>query len=118
MKKHNVILALIFLLLITQRVYSQQEGKRISHTTLSIYNNSNKDLKIQLGLDTGHFQNYSIVSQEKWLSPTFPLNARPLFVIKTDNREVKYTLKLNSTYMIFWNNKKKYWDLKKIKNPA
>lgn len=105
---------LLVLLTITNSIYGQQQGKRISHTTLSIFNNSEKDLTIKLGLTTYDLKAYLIKSQEKWTSPTFPIRSKPITIIKTNDNEVKYTLRLNTTYMIFWDNRKKYWNLTKV----
>lgn len=116
MKKSNLILLTIALLALANSLYAQQAGKRISHTTVAIFNNSDKDVNIKLGLIRNDLYAYLIRSQEKWISPTFPLNSRPLLIVKTNTIEKKYTLQLNKTYMIFWNNKKKYWDITKVKN--
>ena len=116
MKKYILFSFLAVLLVGQLRVQAQQAGKRISHTTVAIYNNSDKNLNIRIGLNEQNLQTYMIMSQEKWIGPTFPLNSKPLFRIKTDQKETKYTLRLNKTYMIYWNSRKKAWDLKSVKN--
>jgi hypothetical protein len=116
MKKYIFISLLSVLLIGQHQLQAQQAGKRISHTTVAIYNNSDKNLNIRIGPNEQNLQTYMIMSQEKWIGPTFPLNSKPLFRIKTDQKETKYTLRLNKTYMIFWNTKKKSWDLKSVKN--
>lgn len=116
MRKIKLIISLIVLMLVTNISYGQQEPKIIKHTTLSIFNNSSKNLNIKLGLTINDLKPYLIISQEKWISPTFPLNSKPLFTIKTSDEEVKYTLRLNKTYMIFWSNNKKRWDITRVKS--
>ena len=86
--KRIFLIFIIVLLFASYNGYGQQVGKRISHTTLSIFNNSDKDLNIKLGLSKENLMPYLIKSQEKWISPTFPLNSRPLLIIKTIDKEV------------------------------
>ena len=118
MKKYILLSFLPLLLIYAGSCKAQQAGKRISHTTVAIFNNSDQDLNIRIGLNEQNLQTFMIRSQEKWIGPTFPQGSKPLFRMKTDQKETKYSLRLNKTYMIFWNTRKKSWDLKSVKNEA
>jgi hypothetical protein len=115
MRKYNLVIFIICFLAASCNSYGQQIGKRISHTTLSIFNNSEEKMAIKLGLQKTDLTSYTIAAQEQWISPTFPAGAKPFFILKAKNKERHYTLKLNTAYMIYWNNKKNYWDLKQVK---
>lgn len=116
MKKSSLILVTLILLLSCSKTFSQTVGKRISHTTTIIFNNSENNLKFKLGKDTSSLLSYDIKANEKWISPTFPPGSKLAFYIKTREKELGYTLRLNTTYLLFWNSDKGYWDLKKMTN--
>lgn len=68
-----------------------------------------------MGLSEQEFNTFQISPQENWISQTFPTGSKPLFMIKTQDKESKYSLKLNTNYMIYWNNEKKKYVLSKVK---
>ncbi len=90
----------------------QVVGDRISKTSVAIYNYSKNKTTILLG-DSTKLDTFKIEDNSIWLSPPFKFN--PIFKLQTQNFTVTYQLVLGNTYTIFWNDKKKYWDLKKIK---
>lgn len=115
MKMNRAAYLLFLILWIPQYGFSQQISKRISHTTVGIYNNTDKKIAFKLGLSNAELRDFEIFAQENWISPTYPIGSKPLFLIKTQDKESKYTLKLNTNYLIYWNNKKKKYDLSKVK---
>ena len=118
MKPKNNFLTLLLILIMPFWTLGQQVSKRISHTTVGIFNNTDKKLDFQLGLSEEEFSNFQIFPQENWISPTFPAGSKPLFRIRTQNKESKYSLRLNTNYLIYWNNKKKKYDLSKVKTSS
>ncbi|KAA5542518.1 hypothetical protein [Adhaeribacter rhizoryzae] len=118
MKPVKAIVLVAVLLLITLNSFGQAVGRRISETTLGIYNNSDRTLNFELGPNKRDVKAYSISSQENWISPNYSVKSKPVFRIKTAEKTKKYSVKLNNKYMIFWNNPKKAWDLTKVKTDS
>lgn len=118
MKQIKAIILVATLALVTFNCFGQAVGRRISETTLGIYNNSDRTLNFELGPNKKDVKAYSIASQENWISPNYPVKSKPVFRIKTAEKTEKYSVKLNNKYMIFWNNQKKTWDLTKVKTDS
>ena len=116
MKKTSLILITLVLLFSCSKSFSQDVGKRISHTTTIIFNNSESNLKFKLGKDSLSLFSHEIKANEKWISPTFTPGSKLVFYLKTNEKELRYTLRLNTTYLLFWNRNKGYWDIKKMTN--
>jgi len=110
MKKLLSALTISFLFISCAAQY--QIADRITKTSVVIYNNTNNELNILLGSKT-KLDTFKLEKNDVWLSQ--PYNFNPIFKIQTQNHIVTYQLRLGKYYMIFWNVKKKYWDLKKTK---
>lgn len=111
MKKLLSIIPVI--LLFTSYAIAQekvQAGARFTETAVAIYNNTTNKITFLLGSNT-KLDTFTLKEKEVWLSPPFTFN--PIFKMTTQNHTVTYQLKLNNAYMIFWNDRKKYWDLEK-----
>lgn len=105
----NLLSILIALLLFTS-CWAQQLGERLSQTSVRIYNNSGSEITVLLGKE-GRMDTLRLEGNKEFLSP--PYNFNPIIQIQTQKKIVKYTLKPGNFYMIYWNEKKKYWDVKK-----
>ncbi len=90
---------------------AQQAGDRFTKTSVVIYNNSNNKMSISLGESPAKMDTFKLNKSEVWFSPVY--NRNPIIKIRTQNHVISYQLRLGDYYMIFWNNKKKYWDIKK-----
>jgi hypothetical protein len=113
MKIKHSILILLFLILIGSSCKSQEAGVRITANLVVIYNNSNSKVSLLLGVPGAKPDTVSIKSNDVWYSPTYGSN--PAIKIQTQKHISEYSLKLGNYYMVFWNSKKKYWDVKKTK---
>ena len=90
-----------------------QIGDRIGKNIVSIYNQSASDVKILLGDSISGLDTFVLKGLETWSSPEYQSN--PIVNIKTGSHSIGYTLTLGSSFLLFWNDDKKYWDIKKIK---
>lgn len=90
---------------------AQQAGERITKSAVVIFNNSNQDKYILLGETLAKADTFKIRKTEVWISPA--LKANPLIAIQTDTVVKTYQLKLGNYYMIYWNQRKKAWDIKR-----
>lgn len=106
------LLRLLPVILLFYSCDAQQAGERFTKTSVVIFNNTNNKTTILLG-STTKLDTFKLKENEVWFSPSFTFN--PTFKLQTKNHTVAYQLRLDNYYMIFWNNKKKYWDLKKTK---
>ena len=116
MKKNQVLRNLtlsVSLVYFTSTGFGQDLGARISKTTVGIFNNSNNKMEIKLGSSDSTLKVYQLPAMENWVSPAY--NFDPLAKLESQNKTVKYRLKRDNKYMIYWDKNKKYWDLKKIK---
>ena len=106
------LLSLAIFFFLAGSCHAQKAGERITSTLVILYNNSNTQLSILLGevkMDT-----FKLRENEVWYSPTYKSN--PIIKIQTKGHLVVYKLKLGMSYMIFWDGRKKYWDLIKIES--
>ena len=115
MKKIKLLIVILLLGCYSNSSFSQATGEFIMANSVSIYNNSTKKLTFKIGQKVEDLKWVTVKANEKWISQAFPSKPRPIFVMKTNNSEVRYNLKLNSTYILFWNAVKKYYDLKVVK---
>jgi hypothetical protein len=92
---------------------AQQAGARFTNTSVVIYNNSNNKMAILLGESPAKMDTFKLNRSEVWFSPIY--NHNPTIKIQTQNHVITYQLRLGNYYMIFWNDKKKYWDVEKTK---
>ena len=106
------ILSIIPMILVFAFCAAQQVGERLTKSSVVIYNNTKNKKIILLGNNT-KLDTFKLMENEVWLSPPFEYD--PIFKLQTQNHVVNYQLKPGNYYMIFWNGKKKYWDLKKSK---
>jgi hypothetical protein len=113
MKIQHSFLILILLILIDSSCKSQQVGARITANSVVIYNNSNSKISFLLGVKGAKPDTVNIKSNDVWFSPTYGSN--PVIKIQTQKHISEYSLKLGNYYMVFWNSKNKYWDVKKTK---
>ena len=105
----SILIGILFLI----NCNSQQIGDRVTKTSVVIYNNSNYKISILLGVSTLKMDTFKLKEKEVWLSPVY--NRDPTIKLQTQNKVIAYQLKLDNNYMIFWNDKKKYWDIQKTK---
>jgi hypothetical protein len=106
----NLLNAITFSLLFSSCA-AQQVGERIMQTSVVIYNNNNQKMTIVLGEPAIKMDTFILKGGEVWISPVYKKD--PTIKIQTKSHVANYQLKLGNYYMIFWNGKKKYWDLKK-----
>ncbi len=106
----SLLNTMIFTLLLNSCA-AQTLGERVLQTSVVIYNNTNQKMSIVLGESANKMDTFRLKATEVWLSPSYKNN--PTVKIQTKNHVVNYQLKLGNYYMIYWNNKKKYWDIKK-----
>jgi len=93
---------------------AQAVGERITKTLVTIYNNSNTRLSVLLGDPSVRMDTFKLKENEVWYSPTYAND--PVIKVQTQHHVTTYQLRLGNSYMIFWNTKKKYWDIKKTQN--
>ncbi len=108
------ILNVVILFFLVIPCNAQQAGERITSTLVIIYNNSNSKISILLGPPAGKMDTFNLKGNEVWYSPSYTKD--PVIKIKTQSHVVNYQLRIGNSYMIFWNKKKKYWDITKTKN--
>lgn len=106
------LLSLLPVILLFAHGIAQQAGERFTKTSVVIYNNTNNKTAILLGSAT-KLDTFRLKENDVWFSPPFSFN--PIIRLQTQGHIVTYQLKRGNYYMIFWNDKKKYWDLKKTK---
>lgn len=113
--KYLLSIVIFFILLVSCRTqaHSQQLGERLMSTAVGIYNSSNNKITILLGESSVKMDTFQVKENELWYSPSY--NKNPIINIQTQNHLTTYQLKLGNYYMIFWNENKKYWDVKKTK---
>jgi hypothetical protein len=108
----KVLLSLLLLLVISQYTYCQIGPARVTATSIGIYNTSNQDIKILLGADSTSLDTFTVLNNSVWYSGFYQHN--PIIIkIKTGQTVKAYSVYLGNYYLIFWNKKKKYWDVKK-----
>ena len=90
---------------------AQAIGKRITQNSVVIYNSSAKMISLLLGEASRRIDTFKIHGNEVWFSPEY--NKNTVIFIQTQKHVSKYQLRLGNYYMIFWNGKKQYWDIKK-----
>ncbi len=110
--KKTLSIIVFFLLIISCN--AQQIGERITSTLVIIYNNSNSKISILLGFPPERMDTFNLKAHDVWYSPTYSKD--PVIKIKTQAHVVTNQLRIGNSYMIFWNTKKKYWDIIKTKN--
>lgn len=106
------LLSFLTIILVFSSCAAQQAGERFTKTSVVIFNNTDNKTTILLG-STTNLDTFKLKGNEVWFSPSFTFN--PTFKLQTQNKTVAYQLKLGNYYMIFWNSKKNYWDIKKTK---
>jgi hypothetical protein len=114
--KHSKIICLLVALFIFFGCRAQQLGERLSKTSVMIYNNSNEQLKFSLAIPQQRSWVYTIRPQEKSVPGPFQANSQLIFSIGTGDTQKRYLLRLNNTYMIFWDKGAKLWDLRRLVN--
>jgi hypothetical protein len=93
---------------------SDQEGTRLTSSSVQIYNNSENSLRLKLGIDPERMKVYELPGQEKWLSPSFGNETDIVFSLQTNNDIIRGTLALGKAYILFWNRSKAVWDIQSI----
>ena len=68
-------------------------------------------ISLLLGEDSLRLDTFKIKGNDVWFSPGYRKD--PIIFIQTQAHVSKYQLRLGNYYMIFWNGKKKYWDINK-----
>lgn len=114
--KHSKIVCLLAALFIFFSCRAQQLGERLSKTSVMIYNNSNEQLKFSLAIPKKQSWAYTIRPQEKSVPGPFPVDSQLIFSIGTGNTQKRYLVRLNNTYMIFWDKGAQLWDLRRLVN--
>lgn len=109
--KHLLSILIIFISMFSCK--AQQIGERLTKTSVVIFNNSKNSTSILLGESSSQMDTFKLKGNEVWLSPAYAHN--PMIKVQTGKRIISYLLKPGNYYMIFWNDKKKYWDVKKTK---
>src|SRR4030066_1311606 len=104
----NFFILILVTLLITSCAQSQEVGEEITKTSIRLFNDSNQDIKVLLGINESYLDTFLVIKQEVWISPSYVKN--PIFKIFTNSSPVIYRLRLGNIYKIYWNEKKKYWD--------
>jgi hypothetical protein len=56
---------------------------------------------------------FELKANEVWYSPAYTVD--PIIKIQTQNIIKTYQLRLGKNYMIYWNKRKKFWDINKTK---
>lgn len=119
LRKTLIVLGII--LLFSPNIFSQvgekDIGDHIKESTISLYNSSSQNIKVLLGLTESVLDTFIIRKHQHWVSPKYYDD--PIIRIKTNSTLVEYTLHLGNSYKIYWNERKKVWDLKKyiLKKP-
>lgn len=109
----KIILSIIVLIFFID-CDAQQVGVGISSSTVSIYNSANAKTSILLGDTTLKLDTFILKPNEVWQSPAYLKD--PVIKIRSQNHVVTYLLKRGNSFMIYWNRKRKYWDVKKIRS--
>lgn len=104
------LINLVFAAMFASAAYGQQAGARITQTTVGIYTDANKKIKVLLGESVNKLDTVT-VADYVWYSQPYKKN--PVLKIRTGNKNLTYRLKLGNIYMVYWNDPKKYWDVKK-----
>jgi hypothetical protein len=102
---------IVMLGLLSTIAFGQAGPAVVTKTSVGIYNTSNNDIKILLGETDSTLDTFMIQKNSLWYSGFYKKN--PLIRIKTGENIVTYSIRLNNYYLIYWNKKKKYWDLKR-----
>ena len=110
MKKIASLLLVLMCLSVASK--AQQGGIGITSSLVSVFNNSQSELSFLLGYPT-NLKSFKIKPQQVWYSPSFLTS--PIIKIETQGITTEYQLKLGKAYMIYWNARKKLWDVKKIR---
>ena len=111
MKKMKILFNIILLCTFAASCTAQAVGQRITQNSVVIYNNSGNMISILLGEDSLRMDTFKIKGNDVWFSPEY--HKDPIAFIQTQTHVGKYQLRLGNYYMIFWNDKKKYWDVQK-----
>ena len=98
--------------IVSSQSFSQQLGPRITESMVSLYNNSDRETSILLGDTAVRLDTFFIKAQEVWHSPSYVRD--PVIKIQTGSFVATYLLRRGNSFMIYWNGRKKYWDLKRI----
>jgi hypothetical protein len=93
---------------------AQQAGLRITSQAVAITNDAKHKISILLGDTTVRLDTFSLAPKAVWHSPNYQND--PVIKVQTDSYIATYLLKRGDSFMIFWNKKRKYWDVKKIRN--
>ncbi len=99
--------------LISLLLFSCALPPRLQDNVITIYNNSESDINIQLGEATEKLTAYTIKKKESWISPIFRNN--PEIKLQTNDIITSYMLSKGKSYMVYWNGSKKRWDLTTIR---
>jgi hypothetical protein len=102
----SAFLSFIFISCLSQ---SKALPNRITQTSVVIYNDSNNRLTVLLGDPSTKMDTIILMENDVWTSP--PLSFDPIIKIQTKKHIGEYQLSLGKYYMIYWNDKKKYWDI-------
>jgi len=108
----KILISIIVLLLHIPSGEPQQIGKRLTARSILIYNNSNSRISFLL-VEGEKSDTISISANKSWLSPSYKSN--PIIKIQTQNFISNYQLNLGNSYVIFWNEEKKIWDVGRFK---
>lgn len=106
------LINLALLVMMVSVAFGQAAGERITQTTVGIYTDANKRIKVLLG-ETAKTLDTVEVADYVWYSR--PYRNNPIIKIRTGSKNLTYQLKLGNIYMVFWNAPKKYWDVKRTK---
>jgi hypothetical protein len=106
----KIIINVILLLFIVSASKAQIGPAEVTKTSVGLYNLENSDVRILLGKDRMSLDTFIIRKGSLWYSGYYEKS--PIFIIKTGIVQKAYTLGLNNYYLIFYDSKKKYWDLR------
>lgn len=83
-------------------------GGDYMESRIAIFNNTHTKISILLG-DSTRLDTFKLKKNDNW----FKYDFNPIIKISTNNSIVTYQLLRGNQYIIFWNEKKNYWDLRK-----
>jgi hypothetical protein len=107
------LFSILFLLFALSAVTgAQQPGVGYAHSSVKIYNSSSQKIKILIGEYSAKMDTQLLNKNSTWFSPQYKSN--PIVKIQTQEMVITYKLELGSSYMIYWNDQKKCWDLKRL----
>ena len=117
--KLNKSLSLLIICCLSMYTYAQEQeyekliGQEYAEKRIGITNESKNDITVLLGQYDLSLSPVKIKKRSTWISPTSEYD--PIIKIVSETKFVKYQLMRSFMYLLFWNETKECWDIKKIK---